>query len=53
MTGPESASPALSQSLLYQLHGYGINPRITKPKYFEEAYTTRNKMVRIFKVKFL
>jgi dolichyl-diphosphooligosaccharide--protein glycosyltransferase len=51
MTGPDTASPALSRSLLFNLHGYGMNPSVPKPKYFEEAFTTKNAMVRIYKVK--
>tara|TARA_R110002050_G_scaffold262159_2_gene402338 strand:- start:1214 stop:1489 length:276 start_codon:yes stop_codon:yes gene_type:complete len=51
MMNQNQASPALEKSLLYQLHSYGFDPRVPEPKYFEEAYTTTNRMVRIFKVK--
>ena len=39
------------QSMLYQVHSYGLDPDVPEPKHFEEAYTTEHQMVRIFKVK--
>jgi dolichyl-diphosphooligosaccharide--protein glycosyltransferase len=51
MMSSTQPSPALGKSLLYQLHGYRLNPDIPKPQYFDEVYTTQNRMVRIFKVK--
>jgi hypothetical protein len=45
------ASPLLENSLLYRLHGYRLNPEIKALKYFDEVYTSKNLMVRIYKVK--
>jgi len=46
-------SPLMKQSLLYQLTFHGIDKKksIPEPKYYKEAYTTSNQMVRIYKVK--
>jgi len=51
MMSHDTPSPALGKSLLYQLHSYRFVPSVPKPQYFDEAYTTRNRMVRIYKVK--
>jgi dolichyl-diphosphooligosaccharide--protein glycosyltransferase len=51
MMSHDTPSPALGKSLLYQLHSYRFVPSTPKPQYFDEAYTTRNRMVRIYKVK--
>ena len=37
--------------MLYQLHGYGFDPEVEEPQYFQEVYTSLNSMVRIYKVK--
>ena len=44
-------SNGIKNSMLYQVHSYGLDPDVNEPKYFEEAYTTEHSMVRIFKVK--
>jgi len=44
-------SNGIKQSMLYQVHSYGLDPDVPEPKHFEEAYTTEHQMVRIFKVK--
>jgi dolichyl-diphosphooligosaccharide---protein glycosyltransferase len=51
MMNANTPSPELGKSLLYQLHSYGIVPSVPKPQFFDEAYTTTNRMVRIYKVK--
>jgi dolichyl-diphosphooligosaccharide--protein glycosyltransferase len=51
MMSADTPSPELGKSLLYQLHSYRFVPSTPKPQFFEEAYTTRNRMVRIYKVK--
>lgn len=51
MMSPTQPSPALGKSLLYQLHNYRLNPAVPKPEYFDEVYTTQNRMVRIYKIK--
>mmetsp|Transcript_82739 Transcript_82739/g.145922 ORF Transcript_82739/g.145922 Transcript_82739/m.145922 type:complete len:878 (-) Transcript_82739:914-3547(-) len=48
----EMASPMMQESVLYRLHHYRLSPELNiKLKYFEEAYTTKHHMVRIYKVK--
>ena len=37
--------------MFLKLHGLGIHPMAKELKYFEEAYSTKHKMVRIFKVR--
>ena len=44
-------SKGMKESMLYQVHSYGLNPDVKEPLHFEEAYTTEHQMVRIFKVK--
>jgi len=44
-------SPATANSLLYKLISSRLTPGVPKLKYFEEAYTTKNAMMRIWKVK--
>jgi dolichyl-diphosphooligosaccharide--protein glycosyltransferase len=51
MINANTPSPELGKSLLYQLHSYGLVPGVPKPQFFDEAYTTSNRMVRIYKVK--
>ena len=48
----QKVSPALSRSLLYQLHQFRFNPEVKKPLYFEEVFTTKNRAMRIYKVFF-
>ena len=46
-------SPRMTDSLLYQIHSYGIegaDPQVPELTHYQEFYTTKNKMVRIFKV---
>eukprot|EP00242_Pyramimonas_sp_CCMP2087_P010768 CAMPEP_0198197216 /NCGR_PEP_ID=MMETSP1445-20131203/806_1 /TAXON_ID=36898 /ORGANISM="Pyramimonas sp., Strain CCMP2087" /LENGTH=749 /DNA_ID=CAMNT_0043866419 /DNA_START=119 /DNA_END=2368 /DNA_ORIENTATION=- len=51
MESQNKASPLLENSLLYRLHGYRLNPEIKALKHFDEVYTSKNLMVRIYKVK--
>jgi dolichyl-diphosphooligosaccharide--protein glycosyltransferase len=51
MMDMDTPSPRLATSLLFQLHGHQYHPSARPLKYFEEAYTTKYSMVRIFKVK--
>lgn len=45
------ATPMMEQSLLYKLHFYRLDPsKKVKLKYYKEVYTTKNSMVRIYKV---
>ena len=44
-------SPTMAASLMYKLHSYRLNPEVPEPKYFEEVYTSKNNMVRIYKTK--
>jgi len=46
-----NASPKLRKSLLYKLHFYKFSPEVSVLTKFEEAYTSPNRMVRIYKVK--
>lgn len=39
-------SKMMEASLLYNLHGWRLDPKIKPLTHFEEAYTTTNKMVR-------
>eukprot|EP00009_Paramoeba_aestuarina_P002587 CAMPEP_0201512098 /NCGR_PEP_ID=MMETSP0161_2-20130828/4424_1 /ASSEMBLY_ACC=CAM_ASM_000251 /TAXON_ID=180227 /ORGANISM="Neoparamoeba aestuarina, Strain SoJaBio B1-5/56/2" /LENGTH=423 /DNA_ID=CAMNT_0047907821 /DNA_START=946 /DNA_END=2217 /DNA_ORIENTATION=+ len=50
MQSHTEASPALSESLLFQLHQYRFNRNVTKPIYFEEAFTSTNHALRIYEV---
>jgi dolichyl-diphosphooligosaccharide--protein glycosyltransferase len=43
-------SECMKRSLLYRMHHHGIDEAVPKLTLFEEAYTTTNRMVRIFKV---
>ena len=44
-------SATMRASMLFQLHSYGMDPDVSEPQFFEEAYTTSNKMVRVYKIK--
>ena len=44
-------SPMMEESVLYRLHSWRLNPRVRPLEYFEEVYTSRHNMVRIYKVK--
>lgn len=44
-------SALMNNSLLYLLHSYRLDPDVREPLYFDEAYTSTNNMVRIYKVK--
>ena len=52
-------SPMMRASLLYKLHGHRLMDDVKlamdedsdEPKFFTEAYTSKNSMVRIYKVK--
>ena len=39
------------KSLLYRLHGWGLDEKIAPLQHFEEVYTTSHKMVRIYKAR--
>lgn len=45
-------SDMMRKSVLYRLHNYRLNPQAGQInlKYFREAYTTKNRMVRIYKI---
>uniref|UniRef100_A0A7S4F3N1 dolichyl-diphosphooligosaccharide--protein glycotransferase n=1 Tax=Chrysotila carterae TaxID=13221 RepID=A0A7S4F3N1_CHRCT len=43
-------SKMMQESVLWRLHHWKLDPKAEKPLHFEEAYTTRNRMVRIYKV---
>lgn len=46
-----NASPMMKDSLLYRLHFYRLDPsKKISLKYYKEVYTTKNHMVRIYKV---
>jgi hypothetical protein len=51
----QSGNPSdmMRESVLFRLHHYGLDQKqgVTELKHFEEAYTSTNRMVRIFKVK--
>jgi dolichyl-diphosphooligosaccharide--protein glycosyltransferase len=51
MESQNQPSPMLRNSLLYRLHGWRLNPSVEPLKHFEEVYTSKNMMVRIYKVK--
>ena len=44
-------SPMMRESLLWRLHHHRYDPREPPLTLFEEAYTTKHRMVRIFKVR--
>mmetsp|Transcript_45472 Transcript_45472/g.147758 ORF Transcript_45472/g.147758 Transcript_45472/m.147758 type:complete len:246 (+) Transcript_45472:1382-2119(+) len=44
-------SKMMEESLLYRLHGWGLDEKIAPLQHFEEVYTTSHKMVRIYKVR--
>jgi dolichyl-diphosphooligosaccharide--protein glycosyltransferase len=46
------ATPMMKASLLYRLHNFKLNPTagVDKLTHFEEAYTSKHQMVRIYKV---
>lgn len=44
-------SPGMRNSLLFLLHSYRLDPEVEAPTLFEEAYTSKHNMVRIYKVK--
>jgi hypothetical protein len=50
MESHNQPSPLLRNSLLYRLHGYQMNPDIQPLKHFEHVFTSKNAMVRIYKV---
>jgi dolichyl-diphosphooligosaccharide--protein glycosyltransferase len=43
-------SDMMRESLLYRLHSWKLSPDVEELELFKEAYTTKNKMVRIYKV---
>jgi dolichyl-diphosphooligosaccharide--protein glycosyltransferase len=51
LDGDGNPSEKTRGSLLFQLHGYRLDPSIEAPTLFEEAYTSKYNMVRIYKVK--
>lgn len=40
----------MRESMLYTLHSHGMDPKVKQPTHFEHVYTSKNKMVRIWKV---
>ena len=50
LEGGARPSPLVEESLLYKLQSAGINDDVPMPTFFEEAYTSTNQMVRIWKV---
>jgi len=40
----------MRESLLYRIHSYGMDPKIAPLKLYEEVFTSKYKMVRIWKV---
>ena len=44
-------SDCMRESLLYRMHNHGIDPSVPQLTHFEEAYTSTNRMVRVFKVR--
>merc|ERR1719223_2617048 len=47
----QNPSRMMARSLLYNLHSYRLKPGVPKPENFVEVYTSKNNMVRIWKVK--
>merc|ERR1712216_1103118 len=43
-------SQMMKESVLWKLHHYRLERSVTKLEYFEEAYTTKNRMIRIYKI---
>jgi dolichyl-diphosphooligosaccharide--protein glycosyltransferase len=43
-------SDCMRESILWRMHGWRFDTTVTKMELFEEAYTTKHRMVRIFKV---
>ena len=43
-------SDSMKESLLFKLSAYGLVPNVEALEHYEEAYTSKNKMVRIWKV---
>ena len=41
-------SDCMRESLLYRMHSYRLDPLAPKLEHFEEAFTTTNRMVRIY-----
>jgi len=50
LTREGAPSDCMRESLLWRLHSWRLDPDEPELKHFEEAYTTSNKMVRIYKV---
>merc|ERR1711998_353336 len=50
--GYGNPSDMMRESVLYKLHTYRLDPQanVNKLTYFKEAYTTKNRMVRIYKI---
>jgi hypothetical protein len=51
MESHNQPSPLLRNSLLYRLHGWQMNPDIQPLQHFEHVFTSKNAMVRVYKVK--
>lgn len=43
-------SEMMRESILWRMHGFRYDPRVEPMTLFEEAYTSTNKMARVFKV---
>jgi hypothetical protein len=46
-------SAAVRESLLWKLHHYRLSDENIILKHFEEVYTSKNRMIRIYKVAFI
>jgi dolichyl-diphosphooligosaccharide--protein glycosyltransferase len=50
MSRDGTPSDCMRESILWRMHGWGFDESIEPLEFFEEAYTTEHKMVRIYKV---
>ena len=44
-------SEDMEASMLYSLHSHGFAPDVAEPQFYEEVFTSKNSMARIYKVK--
>jgi dolichyl-diphosphooligosaccharide--protein glycosyltransferase len=44
-------SEDMEASMLYSLHSHGFEPDVAEPQFYEEVFTSKNSMARIYKVK--
>ena len=50
MDAQGNPSEMMKESILWRMHGHKYDPRVAPLEKFAEAYTTTNRMVRIYKV---